>query len=175
DEVIYDWEGKDEGLNKIPGADKKMRRVMLTKPEGSTSLFRYYFEAGMIELVEIKEHIPNQIFAGRGWGDQGIFELCFDVNDIGRTYENLVTSGAKPVLEPNIDAFDMGEETTALFGYVNDPDNLFVELVEIAGFRISTNFKFDLRKRGAKKPLSPFLLKMLRFAADKKSPEYFKV
>ena len=173
-EVIYDWEGKDEKLNNIPGADKKMRRVMLTKPEGSTSLFRYYFEAGMIELVEVKENTTNEIFKGRGWGDQGVFELCFDVNEIGRTYENLINNGARPALEPNTDAFDMGEETSALFAYVKDPDNLYVELVEIAGFRISSNFKFDLRKRGAKKPLSPFLLKMLRFAADKKSPEYFK-
>jgi len=165
--IIYDWDGTDSNLSSIPGADKKMRRVMLTKPEGSTSLFRYFFKAGMIELIEVKSESQNRIFNNRGWGDQGIFELCFDVNEIGNTFKNLVNNGASPVLEPNIDAFDMGEETSALFGYVNDPDGLYIEIVEIAGFRIMNGIKFDLRKRGVNKPLSPFLMKMLRFAREK--------
>lgn len=166
--IIYDWEGKDKNLKDIPGADRKLRRVLLTKPEGSTSMFRYFFKAGMIELIEVDEQNKVHTFKNRGWGDQGIFELCFDVNDIGGTFNNLVRNGARPVLEPNVEAFDMGEETSALFGYVNDPDGLFIEIVEIAGFRILPGVKFDLRKRGAHRPLSPFLMKLLRYARENK-------
>lgn len=167
--IIYDWKGIDSNLSNIPGADKKMRRVMLTKPEGSTSMFRYFFEAGMIELIEVEGNSQSKIFNNRGWGDQGIFELCFDVNEISKTYSHLVTNGASPVLEPNVDAFDMGEETSALFGYVKDPDGLFLELVEIAGFRILPGIKFDLRRRGVNRPLSPFIMKMIRFAREKET------
>ncbi len=165
--IIYDWEGKDKSIADIPGAGRKLRRVMLTKPEGSTSMFRYFFEAGMIELVEVMEENKLNTFRNRDWGDQGIFELCFDVNDIGGTYNNLVRHGANAVLKPNVEAFDMGEETSALFGYVKDPDGLFVELVEIAGFKILSGVKFDLRKRGIGRPLSPFLMKLLRYAREK--------
>ena len=162
--VIFDWEGVDEGLRPLPGADRKMRRVLVTREEESTSLFRYYLRSGMIELVQVYDSDTTHLYSRRGWGDQGIMELCFDVNRIGETYSDMQANGARGVLEPNDEHFRMGNGSSALFAYVSDPDGTWIELAEVISFPIFLGMKFNLQKRTPDKPLSPFLLKLLRFA-----------
>lgn len=165
--VIYDYTGKDERLNSIPGAGGDQRRVLLKQNKKPTSLFSFYLRGGMIELVHVKGGRHIHRYSGRGWGDRGIMELCLDVNDIKATYEELINKGAEPVIKANTDKFDMGGGSSAFFAYVGDPDGTWIELAEITSFPIWGSLKFDLKNRPKDKPLSPFLLKFLKFARQK--------
>ncbi|MCP4105685.1 MAG: VOC family protein [Desulfobacteraceae bacterium] len=165
--VLFDWEGTDSRLSKIPGAEKKMRRVLLSKPGGSTSFFKFYFNAGVIELVEVYGHKPTQTFAGRGWGDQGMMEICFDVDNIENIFEKSIQKGALSVVKPNTEVFTIGNDVAAYFSYIYDPDKLFVEFAETTQFKVFPGFRYDLRKRKANKPLPSFLLKLSRFRREK--------
>jgi len=165
--VIYDYAGKDKRLKGIPGADGEQRRILLKQSKNATSLFSFYLRGGMIELVQVKEGRHNHRYSGRGWGDRGIMELCLDVNDIEATYKELVDKGAQPVIEANTDKFDMGGGSSAFFAYIGDPDGTWVELAEITSFPIWGRLKFSLKKRPKDKPLSPFLLKLLKFTRQK--------
>ena len=164
--VVYDWQGEDPRLASLPGAGGvPIRRVLLARDREPTSLFRYYLDGGMIELIEVPKAAGSHLYADRDWGDQGIMELCLDVNAIGATYQNLISRGAEPVIEPEDEDFDMGGGSSALFAYVQDPDGTWIELAEIISFNIFLGLKFNLRKRGSQRPLSPTLLRLLRFAA----------
>ncbi len=168
DTVVYDKKGKFEELAVLPDGELTMRRVILKRGRPSTSLFSFYLDGGMIELIEAEtEGKRKHRFRGRGWGDQGIMEVCLDVSDIGDTYRELTGKGARPVIEANEDRFDMGEGSSALFGYVADPDGTWIELAEIVSFPIWGSLSFDLSKRKKNKPLSSFVLKLLRFARSK--------
>lgn len=162
--VVCDWSGIDTGMNPVLGAAKTMRRVLLARDTDPSSLFRYYLDGGMLELVEVPGADTGHIYAGRGWGDQGIMELCFDVNYISATFQGLVEKGAQALVEPNEEDFEMDGNSSAFFAYVSDPDGTFIELAEIVSFPVFLGLKFDLRKRGPQKPLSPTLLRLLRFA-----------
>ena len=165
-ETIYDWQGQDSKLAAIPGADGALRRVLLSRNQESTSLFRFYLDGGMIELIETDATDQRHLYADRGWGDQGIMELCFDVNRIQDTYQDLLDKGAPPVIAPEDEDFDMGGGSAGLFAYVHDPDGTWIELAEIISFNIFLGLKFDLRKRSSNRPLPAMLLKLLRFASS---------
>ena len=165
--VVYDYTGKDERLSGIPGSDSTQRRVLLKQSKKPTSLFSFYLKGGLIELVQVKEGRHIHRYNSRGWGDRGIMELCLDVNDIETTFRELVDKGAEPVIEANTDKFDMGGGSSAYFAYIGDPDGTWVELAEITSFPIWGRLKFDLKNRPKNKPLSPFFLKLLKFARQK--------
>ncbi|NOY07985.1 MAG: VOC family protein [Spirochaetes bacterium] len=167
DTVVYDYKGEDKRLTGIPGAGGTLRRILLKMNRKPTSLFSFYLKGGMIELVHADKGRHIHRYRKRGWGDSGIMELCFDVNDIEATYRQLVRSGAGPVIEANTDKFDMGGGSSAFFAYVSDPDGTWVELAEITSFPIWGRLNFDLKKRPKNKPLSPLLMKLLRFAKEK--------
>lgn len=163
--VVYDWSGIDPCMNPVLGSERSMRRVLLARGRSPSSLFRYYLlDGGMLELVEVAGAQTNHIYAGRGWGDQGIMELCLDVSDIAATFNGLVKNGAQSVIEPNEEDFAMDGDSSALFAYVSDPDGTWIELAEIVSFPVFGGLKFDLRKRRTQKPLSPVILSLLRFA-----------
>lgn len=162
-EVVYDWKGEDTMLGSIPGGARPMRRVMLRDPRPSSSFFSFYLDRGMIELVEVEGSKGKHVYEGRRWGDVGQMEVCFDVYDIRATFNELVRRGAKPMLEPNDEDFDMGHGSTALFAYVADPDGTMIEMAEPTKLNITKAIALDLRKRKPGKSFPTWLMKMSRF------------
>ncbi len=163
DEVVYDWKGVDPMLSAFPGGKRPLRRVLLRNPRPSTSFFSFYLDRGMIELVEVEGEKGKHIYAGRRWGDIGQMEICFDVYDIHSTFKELERRGAKPMLEPNTEDFDMGHGSSALFAYFADPDGTMIELAEALKLKITKNRGIDLRKREEGKAFPAWLMKMSRF------------
>lgn len=161
-EFVYDWKGIDPVLAAIPGGDRPMRRVLLHDPRPSTSFYSFYLDRGWIELVEVEGRKGPHIYHGRRWGDIGQMEICLDVNDIRGTFDELVARGAKPILEPNTDDFDMGHGSTALFAYIQDPDGTMIELAEATRLKVTEKLSIDLRKRKPGKPFPKWMMKMLR-------------
>lgn len=166
-EVIYDWQGADPMFSAIPGGDRVQRRVLLRDPRPSTSFFSFYLDRGMIELVETKGKKGTHIYHGRRWGDIGQMEICFDVHDIQATFDELKRRGAKPLLEPNIEDFQIGHGATALFAYLADPDGTMIELAEPTRLNFVKKIGFDLRRRKPGKPLPRWLMKLVRFSRYK--------
>ena len=162
-QVIYDWKGIDPMLASIPGGDRPMRRVLLHDPRPSTSFYSFYLDRGMIELVETGGKKGAHIYHGRRWGDIGQMEICFDVHDIQRTFDELVRRGAKPLLEPNTEDFEMGHGATALFAYLVDPDGTMIELAEPTRLNLVKKIGFNLQTRKPGKPLPRWLMKLVRF------------
>ncbi len=162
-EIVYDWKGQDSMLSSIPGGARPMRRVMLRDPRPSSSFFSFYLDRGMIELVEVEGVKGKHIFEGRRWGDIGQMEVCFDVYDIRATFDELVRRGAKPMLEPNDEDFDMGHGSTALFAYVADPDGTMIEMAEPTRLNITKAIGLGLRKRKPGKAFPTWLMRMSRF------------
>lgn len=161
-EIVYDWKGKDPMLASISGGNRPMRRVLLHDSRPSTSFYSFYLDRGWIELVEVEGPKGPHIYHKRRWGDIGQMEICFDVHDIRATFNELVRRGAKPLLEPNTEDFDMGHGSTALFAYVQDPDGTMVELAEATHLKITSRLSIDLRRRKPGKPLPRWLMKMSR-------------
>ncbi len=161
-DIVYDWKGSDPMLASIPGGESSMRRVLLHDPKPPTSFYSFYLDRGWIELVEVEGSKGPHIYHGRRWGDIGQMEICFDVHDIGATFEELKRRGAEPVLEPNTDDFDMGHGSTALFAYFVDPDGTMIELAEATRLKFTDKISIDLRKRKPGKPLPRWLMKMSR-------------
>ncbi len=162
-EIVYDWKGKDPMLSTIPGGDRQMRRVLLSDPRPPISFYSFYLDRGWIELVEVEGEKGPHVYHGRRWGDIGQMEVCFDVHDIRSTFDELVNRGAKPLLEPNTDEFDMGHGSTALFAYVADLDGTMIELAEATRLKLTNKLSIDLRKRKQGKPLPRWLMRMSRF------------
>ena len=161
-DIVYDWKGIDPMLAGIPGGDRPMRRILLHDPRPSASFYSFYLDRGWIELVEVEGKKGNHIFHGRRWGDIGQMEVCFDVHDIRGTFDELVSRGAKPILEPNTDDFDMGHGSTALFAYVADPDGTMIELAEATKLKVTEKFSIDLRKRKPGKAFPKWMMKRVR-------------
>ena len=162
-EVVYDWKGTDPMLASIPGGQRPMRRVLLHNPQPPTSFFSFYLDRGWIELVEVEGEKGKHIYYNRRWGDVGQMEICFDVYDIKATFDELKSRGAKPMLEPNIEDFDMGKGSTALFAYFADPDGTMIELAEPTKLKLTKKRHVDLRKRKPGKAFPRWLMKMSRF------------
>ncbi len=162
-QVIYDWKGIDSMLASIPGGNRPMRRVLLHDPRPSTSFYSFYLDRGMIELVETEGKKDAHIYHGRRWGDIGQMEICFDVYDIRATFDELVRRGAKPLLEPNSEDFEMGHGATALFAYLADPDGTMIELAEPTRLNLVKKIGINLRKRKPGKALPRWLMKLVRF------------
>lgn len=162
-QVVYDWKGIDPMLASIPGGDRRMRRVLLHDPRPSISFYSFYLDRGWIELVEVEGEKGPHIYEGRRWGDIGQMEICFDVYDIRATFDELVSRGAKPLLEPNTEDFEMGHGATALFAYFADPDGTIIELAEPTRLNLVKKMGFNLRKRKPGKAFPAWLMKMSRF------------
>jgi catechol 2,3-dioxygenase-like lactoylglutathione lyase family enzyme len=134
EEVLYSYEGSSPEWEVMIGKGKKTKRALLkrkTKPQG---LFRHFLRGGMIELIEMEDNRGKNNFDGRKWGDIGIMELCFDVNDIDSTLEAVTKKGARIIVPPYRQNMGMG--THAIFAYITDPDGSKLELADISSLPV---------------------------------------
>ena len=74
---MYDKTGVFEDYAGIPGGDKTFRRVLLRHTASRTGAFSPFFGHSVIELVQVLDREPRNIFEGRIWGDPGFIHFCF--------------------------------------------------------------------------------------------------
>jgi len=172
DEIVYDITGTFDDLNGIPGGANKIRRVLLKHTDEKSGAFSPFFGQSVIELVQVLDREPRNIYKDRIWGDPGFIHLCFDINGIDELRDQVKELGYPFTVDSarDSDSFDMGE-TAGNFAYIQAPEGTLIEFVETHKIPLlkKLGWYLDFRKRGHH-PLPNWMLKLFRFkrVKDKK-------
>jgi catechol 2,3-dioxygenase-like lactoylglutathione lyase family enzyme len=129
DDVLYTYEGTAPEWTTFYGQSKKLKRALLQRSTEPRGLFRHFLRGGMVELIEVQNSSRRHCFDGRKWGDVGVMELCFDVDDISETLKQIEKMGIPIAVPPH--SQDMGLKTHATFAYIRDPDGSLLEFADI--------------------------------------------
>lgn len=166
DEIIYDYTGRFDDFDSLPGGKESYRRVLLGHKDKRKGAFSRLLGDTHIELVQAIDRQPVKIFDNRFWGDLGFIHLCFDIRGMKELRKKCEKNGYPFTVDsnPNDGTFDMGE-AAGQFAYVEDPGGTLVEFVEAEKVPIMKKFGWylDLKKRDACKPLPDWMLKTLRW------------
>ncbi len=172
DQIVYDKTGTFDDLKGLPGGDRKFRRVLLRHSDVKQGAFSPFLGQSVIELIQVFDYTPRDIYEGRIWGDPGFIHLCFDINGMDKFREQVKTIGYPFTVDSAtaMDSFDMGE-AAGNFAYIQAPEGTLIEFVETHKIPImkKIGWYIDLRKRGYH-PLPDWIMKMFRFmrVKDKK-------
>jgi uncharacterized glyoxalase superfamily protein PhnB/catechol 2,3-dioxygenase-like lactoylglutathione lyase family enzyme len=111
DQVVYDQTGYFDDFKGIPGGDKKFRRVLLKHSDVKSGAFSPFFGQSVIELIQVLDREPRDIYEGRIWGDPGFIHLCFDINGMDEFREKAKRLGSPFTVDSAraMETFDMGE------------------------------------------------------------------
>jgi len=169
DRVVYDVKGTFEDLKGIPGGENKFRRVLLRHSEERQGAFARVFGPTEIELFQVLDRKPKNIFENRFWGDFGFIHLCFDVTGIKLLKKECEENGFPFTVDSDVHPegkpFDMGE-AAGHFAYVEDPDGTLIEFVETHKIPLVKKIGWYLNlgdRKHPEEPLSDRMIKMLRF------------
>jgi catechol 2,3-dioxygenase-like lactoylglutathione lyase family enzyme len=165
DKIVYDKTGVFEDFAGVPGGNKKFRRVLLRHSDTRTGAFSPFFGHSVIELVQVLDREPQDIFKGRIWGDPGFIHLCFDINGMDALREKVKEFGFPFTVDSAkaMDTFDMGE-AAGNFAYLQAPEGTLIEFVETHKIPLmkKIGWYIDFRKRGHH-PLPKWMLNLFRF------------
>jgi catechol 2,3-dioxygenase-like lactoylglutathione lyase family enzyme/uncharacterized glyoxalase superfamily protein PhnB len=165
DKIVYDKTGVFEDFKGIPGGDKEFRRVLLKHSDVKSGAFSPFFGDSVIELIQVLNREPRNIYEGRIWGDPGFIHLCFDINGIDIFREKVKDMGFPFTVDSAraMETFDMGEAAGS-FAYIQAPEGTLIEFVETHKIPLlkKLGWYVDIRKRGHH-PLPDWMLKMFRF------------
>ena len=165
DKIVYDETGVFDDFKGIPGGDHKFRRVLLRHSDIKLGAFSPFFGQSVIELVQVLDREPRNIYEGRIWGDPGFIHLCFDINGIDIFREKVKEMGFPFTVDSanSMKTFDMGEAAGS-FAYIQAPEGTLIEFVETHKIPLlkKLGWYIDLRKRG-NHPLPIWMLNMFRF------------
>ncbi len=165
DEIVYDKTGIFEDFKGIPGCDKEFRRILLKHSDVKQGAFSPFFGESEIELVQVLNREPKDIYEGRIWGDPGFIHLCFDINGMDSFREKAKGLGHPFTVDSAraMDTFDMGD-AAGNFAYIQAPEGTLIEFVETHKIPLvkKLGWFIDFRKRG-NHPLPNWMLKMFRF------------
>ncbi len=165
DVVVYDETGTFDDFKGIPGGSKEFRRVLLRHSDVKDGAFSTLFGKSEIELVQVLNREPKEIYKDRIWGDPGFIHLCFDINEMDSLREKVRQIGFPFTVDSAkaMDTFDMGE-AAGNFSYIQAPEGTLIEFVETHKIPLvkRIGWYIDLRKRGTH-PLPNWILKMFRF------------
>ena len=165
DKIVYDKTGVFEDFAGIPGGDKKVRRVLLQHSNARTGAFSPFFGHSVIELVQVLDREPQDIFKDRIWGDPGFIHLCFDINGMDAIREQVKEAGFPFTVDSAkaMDTFDIGE-AAGNFAYIQAPEGTLIEFVETHKIPLlkKVGWYIDFRKRGHH-PLPNWMLNLFRF------------
>ena len=173
DKIVYDKTGIFEDFKGLPGGSHKFRRILLKHTDIKSGPFSPFFGHSMIELVQVLDREPRNIYEGRIWGDPGFIHICFDVNGIDTLREVVKEKGFPFTVDSarDLDSFDMGE-AAGNFAYIQAPEGTLIEFVETHKIPLlkKLGWYLDFRKRGSQ-PLPKWMLKLFRFkrVRDKKN------
>jgi catechol 2,3-dioxygenase-like lactoylglutathione lyase family enzyme len=165
DEIVYDQTARFADLEGLPGGNRSFRRVLLRHSARAKGAFSPFFGPSEIELIQVMDREPRDIYAGRIWGDPGFIHICFDINGMDQLREKAGSMGYPFTVDSAaaMDSFDMGE-AAGNFAYIQAPEGTLIEFVETHRIPMlkKVNWYLDLRKRGDK-PLPRWILGMFRF------------
>ncbi|MDD2549719.1 MAG: VOC family protein [Bacteroidales bacterium] len=168
DKVLWDETGTFNDLNELHGGEEKFRRVVLTHSKPRKGAFSELLGSGQIELVQALNRTPVKLFENRFWGDLGFIHLCFDIRHMDKLKAECESKGFPFTVDSNAKSeqegsFDMGE-AAGQFSYIEDPDGTLIEFVETHKVPIAKKYglALDLSKHPDDKPLSKWILKMLK-------------
>jgi catechol 2,3-dioxygenase-like lactoylglutathione lyase family enzyme len=150
----------------VPGGNSIFKRIILKHSEKRVGGFGILLGPSEIELVEVSNRTPRNMFEGRYWGDQGFIHLCFDMFGMD-TLRNVCKEKGYPFTIDSFEAlkgssFDMGD-SSGLFSYIEDKGGTLIEFVEAHKLPMVKGFALDLKNRNPLKPLPKWLIKLLRF------------
>ncbi len=173
DTVVYDETSAFPDLSLFPGAENRIRRILLKTSKPFRSPFSRLFGPSVIELVCREGKPGRKIYRNRFWGDPGFIHMCFDVRGMDALKKYCNEAGypfrvdSRAGKEGN--SFDMGE-AAGHFAYIEDHDGTLIEFVETHKLPLVKKFGwyFDLKKRDSYKPLPEWMVKMLRFSKIRK-------
>lgn len=152
DLVVYDEKGTFSDQAKLPGAQHNFRRVLLKHSEKRNGSFSPLFGPSCIELVQVLDRIPRDIYEGRLWGDPGFIHLCFDIDGMDDLREEVKEKGFPFTVDSakDMDTFDMGEAAGS-FSYIQAPEGTLIEFVETHKIPLvkKLGWYLDLTKRKA--------------------------
>jgi uncharacterized glyoxalase superfamily protein PhnB/catechol 2,3-dioxygenase-like lactoylglutathione lyase family enzyme len=170
DQVVYDKTGIFPDLAGVPGGEQKMRRILLRHSDIKSGAFSPFFGQSYIELVQVTDREPKNIYEGRIWGDPGFIHLCFDINGMDSFREKAKNMGHPFTVDSAraLESFDMGE-AAGNFAYIQAPEGTLIEFVETHRIPLlkKLGWYLDFRKRG-NHPLPNWMLKLFRFKRVKK-------
>jgi catechol 2,3-dioxygenase-like lactoylglutathione lyase family enzyme len=163
DEVIYEGEGVYNDLNGIAGGGNKFQRIILKHSKPRRGSFSPMLGPTQIELIQVLDREPRDIFEGRIWGDLGFIHLCFDITGMNNLRSYCESKGF-PFTVDSANSFDMGE-AAGHFSYIADPDGTLIEFVETHKIPVikKLGWYINLTNRNPLKSLPNFILKSLRF------------
>lgn len=165
DEVVYDITGTFNDMKDLPGGKHNFRRLLLRHSDVKSGAFSPFFGASTIELLEVTDREPRDIYEGRIWGDPGFIHICFDINGIDSFREKAKNLGFPFTVDSarDLESFDMGEAAGS-FAYIQAPEGTLIEFVETHKIPLlkKVGWFLDFRKRGSH-PLPDWMLKMFRF------------
>lgn len=165
DEVVYDKTGTFEDFKGIPGGDKTFRRVLIKHSDVKKGAFSPFFGNSVIELVQVLDREPKDIYEGRIWGDPGFIHLCFDINGMDEFREKSKNFGHPFTVDSAraMETFDMGE-AAGNFAYIQAPEGTLIEFVETHKVPLvkKIGWYLDIRKRGHH-PLPNWMLKLFKY------------
>lgn len=171
-QVVYDKTGEFEDFRELEGGRSSFRRVLLRHSEAREGGFGKLLGPSEIELVQLNDGKPNDIFKDRYWGDLGFIHLCFDVQRM-QTLKEYCKEKGHPFTVDSLAAqegksFDMGE-AAGYFSYIEDGSGTLIEFVEAHRLPIikAIGLNLDLKKRDPLKPVPDWMLKALRFSKVK--------
>lgn len=163
DTIVYDKTAVFEDLQGVPGASNNIRRVLLRHSEERIGPFSPIFGRSEIELVQVLDRKPVDIFKGRIWGDPGFIHLCFDIHGMNDLRNEVKEKGFPFTVDSaqQGDTFDMGEAAGS-FAYIQAPEGTLIEFVETHKVPLLKKFGIylNLRKRPADKPLPKWMLNL---------------
>jgi catechol 2,3-dioxygenase-like lactoylglutathione lyase family enzyme len=169
DRVVYDKTGVFEDLTYLPGGDRKFRRVLLRHSLPRQGLLSRLLGPSEIELFQLLDEKPKNIFKDRFWGDLGFIHLCYDIQGMDALREECSAKGFPFTVDSansmKTDTFDMGE-AAGHFAYIEDPDGTLIEFVETHKIPIikKLGWYLNVRKRNPLKPLPDWILKALKYS-----------
>lgn len=154
DKIVF----AEDGFN---GKEQQYRKVLLLKAPSGNGAFGKLLGSVEIELVQCLDRKPLKIYENRFWGDCGFIHLCFDVFDMYGLKKQAEQNGYSFTVD-SIDSFEM-EKASGRFCYMEDPDGTLIELVETHKVPLYKKWGLylNVKKRGIKKPLPDWMIKLL--------------
>lgn len=126
-DVLHEFKGRIPELDEVTGGKEMELAVLGHRPEGESAM--PLLERAIVKLVYTPGYEGKFIYEGRRWGDIGLMEMAFDVNDLAGTTNGLISRGAELYHPPTF--VDMGSGTAGRFAYIKDPDGSVVEMVAV--------------------------------------------
>ncbi len=167
DKIVYAAEGIFDDWKSLQGGQYACKRVLLGRTEKQSGAFSKLLGPTQVELVQVTDRKPEQIYENRYWGDLGFIHVCYDIYGM-ENHEQLCLQSGYPLTVNSCTSFDMGK-AAGHFTYNEDPDGTLIEYVETHKVPIfkRMGLYLNLKKRKPGRPLPDWMVRCLSFSRVK--------